>query len=487
MVKRKCGTCRYFKDGGIAGSGWCNHPARRELHHMVLVRKTEIACRNNWDQDLWEPAPGLGGEPDDAGAHIPEPPGAAPIQPAAQLVAPPAIVAGDMFTDKLTSITMAAPRTSVPTTDDQSTDDATGPVDRSEVRAARRRRVEQFERDREHLQRQRSDDARRLLESAPDAADSGVQRASTPEVPVRSAQAQHVERRPVTFVEQPRPARPVAPTQVTHQDTRASAPPIATHQGKRVSTPPMPPTRPPVGGNARESSISFGASPSSFQSNHRPTKTDVSRQPVARTAPAPRHIAQDTDELPIAEVRSHIRSEPPRPLTPPSTPAPLPERANGRALDAQAQDPPIDERDPGWMVWAGQIDGGRSRDVRVNEPPARQESSHERLPTAMPADPIDGERRSLDVPRCCATCRDFRPMGAGTSGWCANPYAFPNKRMVESSDLACRSSIGSWWLPTDEIWMDRADTTHHSRPTPLLDEFGKTDFERERETSHHPE
>src|SRR5438045_9644141 len=55
MMKRKCGTCRFFNDRGIAGSGWCQDPARRELRDMVLVRKSELACRNGWDQDLWEP------------------------------------------------------------------------------------------------------------------------------------------------------------------------------------------------------------------------------------------------------------------------------------------------------------------------------------------------------------------------------------------------------------------------------------------------
>src|SRR5436305_10343378 len=74
MMKRKCGTCRYFNDRGIAGSGWCQHPARRELRDMVLVRKSELACRNGWDQDLWEPG-AFGDMPIDLpdAPHIPEP------------------------------------------------------------------------------------------------------------------------------------------------------------------------------------------------------------------------------------------------------------------------------------------------------------------------------------------------------------------------------------------------------------------------------
>lgn len=56
MAKRKCGSCRYWRDCGVAGSGWCFHPERDELRDLVLVRKDELACRNAWDRDLWEPA-----------------------------------------------------------------------------------------------------------------------------------------------------------------------------------------------------------------------------------------------------------------------------------------------------------------------------------------------------------------------------------------------------------------------------------------------
>jgi hypothetical protein len=55
VVQRKCGTCRHFEEGGIAASGRCLHPLRRDLEQMVLVRRNELACRNGWDEDLWEP------------------------------------------------------------------------------------------------------------------------------------------------------------------------------------------------------------------------------------------------------------------------------------------------------------------------------------------------------------------------------------------------------------------------------------------------
>jgi hypothetical protein len=67
LPQRKCGTCKYFEEGGIAASGWCRHPERQDLQFMVLVRKTELACRNGWNEDLWEPAPGQGDDELSAG------------------------------------------------------------------------------------------------------------------------------------------------------------------------------------------------------------------------------------------------------------------------------------------------------------------------------------------------------------------------------------------------------------------------------------
>jgi hypothetical protein len=55
LFKKKCGNCRFFENNNMAGSGWCRHPDRVQLNNLVMVRKTELACRNSWDVDLWEP------------------------------------------------------------------------------------------------------------------------------------------------------------------------------------------------------------------------------------------------------------------------------------------------------------------------------------------------------------------------------------------------------------------------------------------------
>ena len=74
-----------------------------------------------------------------------------------------------------------------------------------------------------------------------------------------------------------------------------------------------------------------------------------------------------------------------------------------------------------------------------------------------------------ELPRCCETCRDFRPSENGERGWCANREAFSHRRMVSAGDLPCISSFGCWWLPFDDVWLAEANIRKHRQPTPLLD------------------
>jgi hypothetical protein len=85
--------------------------------------------------------------------------------------------------------------------------------------------------------------------------------------------------------------------------------------------------------------------------------------------------------------------------------------------------------------------------------------------------PPDAQEILAALPRLCRTCRDFRPTGDGRTGWCANPYAFPERQQVQADSLACASTLGSWWLPSDDWWLQRADISHHGQPTPHVDEF----------------
>ncbi|MEJ7901537.1 MAG: hypothetical protein WKF63_06790, partial [Thermomicrobiales bacterium] len=68
------------------------------------------------------------------------------------------------------------------------------------------------------------------------------------------------------------------------------------------------------------------------------------------------------------------------------------------------------------------------------------------------------------VPKSCSTCRSFRASDNGERGWCMNDYAATHLQMVNSDDLACRSSIGDWWLAADTSWIPPTDVIQPETP-----------------------
>jgi hypothetical protein len=76
-----------------------------------------------------------------------------------------------------------------------------------------------------------------------------------------------------------------------------------------------------------------------------------------------------------------------------------------------------------------------------------------------------------DLSRLCRTCRDFRPADSGERGWCTNKWAFSHRRMVDADELPCLTSVGMWWLPHDDVWLQTADASGHGQPTPLVDQW----------------
>ena len=56
MAKHKCGSCHFFQEAGLAGSGWCHHPQRKVSSGvLIMVRRNELACRDEWSRSLWQP------------------------------------------------------------------------------------------------------------------------------------------------------------------------------------------------------------------------------------------------------------------------------------------------------------------------------------------------------------------------------------------------------------------------------------------------
>ncbi len=239
MTQRRCGTCRYFEEGGLAGSGWCHHPQRRDLQHMVYVRRGELACRTGWDQDLWEPR-------------------ATEERPALSVI--------------------------------------TG---------------------------------------------SWHHHTDTPELPSSSAEL-----------------------------------------------PPSPPA------DRLFSSLRTGDAPPITPDLHQTGGLGSRKEQSGETQP-----------LPL-----------------------------------------VDQAEP-----------NESMDF-TEEPPAGDV-------------PPDAQAVLDALPRICRTCRDFRPTGDGRTGWCANSYAFPQRTLVRADQLACYGTLGSWWLPSDDWWLQQADISHHGQPTPHVDEF----------------
>ncbi len=179
---------------------------------MVLVRKTELACRNSWDQDLWE----LADRPIDiqTSTHIPMPVSGGEPQdvPVSRVELPADVVsrAGEMFTDKITSISMPTRSQLRPSRVEAETemDDAASAElqdARSSVREARKRRQEQRHLERKKHQEtvlQRADD---LLDTRQpdDPVDEAIARVRASDGPMTT---KHNERPPA-----PRPTEPPPP------------------------------------------------------------------------------------------------------------------------------------------------------------------------------------------------------------------------------------------------------------------------------------
>ncbi len=52
---RQCGTCRFYQPSPLEGAGWCRNLLRVGRDDLVLVRRWELACKNGWGKDDWQP------------------------------------------------------------------------------------------------------------------------------------------------------------------------------------------------------------------------------------------------------------------------------------------------------------------------------------------------------------------------------------------------------------------------------------------------
>lgn len=469
MVKRKCGTCLHFKDGGIAGSGWCQHPARRDLQHMVFVRKSELACRNGWDQDLWQ----LAREAHDAATTTQSPGTPAvglPVQSLytmeadddGNLVPPP----DELFTDRLTSITMAAPAATTGMLNQRHLEPPShGVIDqemvaaldaRNAVREARRRRQEQRNQEKASHQRVVLEESGRLLGMGDGQDSSAVDPILGRNLATRRPEASleaSAHRPMLSMTPGDGPVVPQGPAPRSERRPSTDRTQTEIGRGNRGPSPSIEYTARP---DRFRGSGGDGDSPTTVPGASAPPHPAPQRRVQHGTAPLPQ-LDPSRGSRPDAAIR------PPEVIRPTRAPSPGKRSSEPLTPDAGPSSAPAAS-----VLSPHTATGARSGGGVIASPSTRQST---RLASAFPVDPIDSAAHLSTVPRCCGTCRDFKQSGDSGRGWCSYPHAFDERRMVESSDLACRSSLGVWWLPHDDLWLERADTTHHGRPTPLLDEL----------------
>jgi hypothetical protein len=128
--------------------------------------------------------------------------------------------------------------------------------------------------------------------------------------------------------------------------------------------------------------------------------------------------------------------------------------------------------------WLSRSPGDGTVDASFNSPPwwqhsgpARPSSRFARGSSLDIPDEIlerDDGPRAFDVasrvPKCCRTCRSFRPSDHRDEGWCMNGDAFTHRQMVNADRLSCRSSIGDWWLAADQSWIPPEDVIRPETP-----------------------
>lgn len=435
----------------MASSGWCRHPLRQDLQHMVLVRKNELACRQSLGgEDLWEAKDG-----------VPE-----RLAPEKSQLSPRLIPdRGSTSSAEMTAVRTATRRESEI---EQQTDKiAAIGVARDAVTEIRP-----------------SFGHRSALNTPPrDSVDStwGHQSPTQLRTDTRpSLNGADVERTDRTDTSrdkrEPRPAT----------DTQAEAP-IFGYSSTLVTDA----TRPRPSGDVPGAPQDDRAARATTASPSSPTQLPRGVEPGGRGEPHTSGVQADRFEsMPGAPEAGGGHTT----------------RRSGTTEKFEVTGEPVDGANrsatrPALGGNAMAPSSSKGSSVPENEPaPVIAESDEPSRATfgisssaAKPNLPDDGltpptfDRGTLIakqssqipvIPRCCGTCLDFRPAEGGKRGMCVNRLAFEQPTMVSADDIACASSIGDWWVPNNDWWEQKVDKSHHGRPTPNFDSLIKQLIER---------
>lgn len=463
----------------MSGLGWCVHPQRRVSHDLkIMVRRGELGCRDGWSRDLWAPA----SETNVAGA--PEAPLTGPVRP----VSPEEmsyLVASNHVRLEATGKGQSSSPVDVVVGETSAMSDAEDRATllshdtRAAIEAARKRHLASLQ------VGSLTDDLTSVVSSPTSESGSAPNRSSM--TPLMSAPA---TRFPVGL--------------------QSSSSAFSPRYNRDVA-----PVRPD---EVPRDQLSLATSPAGEkQFSSVPDLVDGFELPRAGGQERALPVAGDYEnDIEIAPTR--VRTARRWPIGDDDLDASAVELANAYSTDIQLQrsgEPPAPSTsvDDDWQFGAEDADydlgevweAGRSRRRRWQpslrfERPSRgrvvervvdewddSSSDEQALAEAVedvrflpdpafdwrePDEPFEAKvETSPLIPRMCRTCRDFRPADNGGRGWCTNKWAFSHRRMVDSDELPCETSLGCWWLPHDEVWLAEADAAAHTEPTPLVDHW----------------
>ena len=453
MVRHVCGTCRSFQAADASRkSGWCVHPLKQTSSDVrILVRAGELNCRNDWDKDLWQ----LREDGDrvlDVSMAKPDDRRDTPGRP--QRVLPLRSLGEDD----------SRPSQPLPPPDDILIgQDLDAP------------RLVSDDINREMLKRAREQYRARRLTTRPDGPSPRLGDGPAPALHRSEAIVISNEVQSIQIGKEPGPdltrisdrdRKPVDDAELGGVSTRSVFSSVPEVQ-ETISLPRRRDERP----DAMSSVDDF-----EMESIKHYDEVVETLRP-SRPTDSPRHTTVQTRSDDDRSLGAFSWDE------------------DGSKLDGEPEqstsEQPRDEA-PSLQTtatWASDglrvIDPDEIRPWDYVEPRRTRPTEIDGRDGARPASAALS-RLWAEIPRCCRTCRDFRAAEAGGGGgWCMNPWAFRHRRMVDMDQLTCETTIGDWWLPTDDAWQDDYDIGRHALSTPLMDKwFGRP---KEEADSYYPE
>lgn len=470
MKKRVCENCQFFQEAGFAKNGWCNNPQRKESSDMKLVvRRNELACRGSWSNDLFMPRTGEGSASsivlhDDAFGTATPPARAEEVTFFVNGHREPTRTSGtpehassakpvDVVVGQMPSSNPAADRAPLMNHDNRS----------AILKARERHRAKQGT-------VQRHVEPVLLTSNVVDDID-----VSSPSFP-RSG-----DRAPIaTYSPRPRRTDDVPPVQRNEISREFPTMTSFPEDDERFMTVPEPVAGVDLPRRATSVTTHLKAPDHEFRddtivdhgvASYATTRPrDVSPVELSQSAYAEIDVVEDRVGRPFIEADD----EP---------------ELSAAEFEDEVDNDPIDEIIPIFRQERRRFDFGWRRPGRVQQQPVvvMEETEYEQETWIEETQPelVEEYQRfaefeqhldvdddvviAPDIPRMCRTCRDFRPADSGDRGWCTNRWAFSHRRMVDSDELPCETSVGVWWLPSDEVWLATADLSAHSQPTPLVD------------------